>query len=88
MLWKIQNFGKSTDIFVDGTKYFISRGETWPTNSERLAEEAAKLPYMKVIELYEEMNYFDLLKIAKQRGIEIKKKRIKKRELIEILRKE
>ena len=87
MLYKIQNSGASMDIFVDGVRYFISRGETWPTNNKALADEAAKFPNIQVVELYEEMNYFELLKIARQRGIEIKKT-IKKNELVKILRRE
>ncbi len=87
MLYKIQNFGKSTDLFVDGVRYFIARRTTWPTDDKRLAEEAAKFSYMRITVLFEEMNYFELLKIAQQKGIELGKK-VKKKELIEILKKE
>ena len=87
MLWRIQNFGNQVDIFVDGILYFISKYDTKITDDRRFAEEARKFPNIRVIELYEEMNYFELLKMAKQRGIEIEKK-VKKNELVKILRRE
>ena len=87
MFWKIQNFGKQVDVVVDGVPYFIAKYEAKNTTDERFAEVAKKYPNIQVTELYEEVNYFELLKIAKQRGIEMKK-RIKKNELINILKKE
>jgi len=87
MLYKIQNTGQAVDLFVDGVQYFISRHEIKNTENENLVEEAKKYAGIRIIELYEEMNYFELLKIARQRGIEIKKK-VKKNELVKMLRRE
>lgn len=87
MLYKIQNTGQAIDLFVDGVQYFISRHEIKNTENDNLVKEARKHASIRVIELYEEMNYFELLKMAKQRGIEMKK-RVKKNELVKILRRE
>ena len=87
MLYKIQNTGQAIDLFVDGVQYFIARHEIKNTENDNLVEEARKYAGIRVIELYEEMNYFELLKMAKQRGIEIEKK-VKKNELVKILRRE
>ena len=87
MLFKIQNFGKQVDIPVDGVPYFMAKYEAKNTDDERFAEEARKFPNIQVTELYEEMNYFELLRIAKQRGIEMGK-RVKKNELVKILKRE
>jgi len=87
MLFRIQNFGKQTDILVKGVPYFMAMYETKITDNENFAEAASNTPNIQVTELYAEMNYFELLKIAKQRGIEMKK-RIKKNELVKILTKE
>jgi len=86
MLYRIQNFGLPKDVTVNGVKYFISRNKLIETDNEQFAFEAAKLRNVEVTKAYDEVNYFELRKIAKQRGIEIKRN-IKKNELISLLNK-
>lgn len=86
MLYRIQNFGLPKDVTVNGIKYFISRNKLIETDDEQFAFEAAKLRNVEVTEAYDEVNYFELRKIAKQRGIEIKRN-IKKNDLISLLNK-
>jgi len=86
MLYRIQNFGLPKDVTVNGVKYFISRNKLIETDNEQFAFEAAKLHNVEVTKAYDEVNYFELRKIAKQRGIEIKRN-IKKNDLISLLNK-
>jgi len=84
MRYKIINRAGSRDIFSGGIRYYLARNETFPTNDPQLAEDAGKLPFISVVKDlsdYEEMNFFKLKKIAKEKGIEFDKK-IKKKELI------
>lgn len=86
MLYRIQNFGIPKDVTVNGVKYFIGRNKLIETDNEQFALEAAKLRNVEVTKAYDEVNYFELRKIAKQRGIEIKRN-IKKNDLISLLNK-
>jgi len=56
------------------------------TSNKKLMMEQAKLTNEGSIELYEEMNYFELLDVAKQRGIAIRKGK-NKNGIIKILQK-
>lgn len=86
MLYRIQNFGLPKDVTVNGVKYFISRDKLIETDNRQFALEAAKLRSVEVTGLLDEINYFELRKIAKQRGIEVKRN-IKKDKLISLLNK-
>lgn len=86
MLYGIQNFGLPKDVIVNGVKYFISRNQLVKTNNKEFAFEAGKLHNVEVTELLGEMNYFELRKIAKERGIEVNRN-IKKDELVSLLNK-
>jgi len=84
MRYKIINRAGSRDIFSGGVRYYLTRNEIFPTNDPQLAEDAGKLPFLSIVKdlsEYEEMNFFKLKKIAKEKGIEFDKK-IKKKELI------
>jgi len=85
MLYRIQNFGPPKDVIVDGVKYFLGRNKRIDTDNHKFAAEAAKLPRVDVTELLEEINYFELRKIAKERGLEVKRN-IRKNELVELLK--
>lgn len=86
MLYKIQNFGLPKDVIVNGVKYFIGRNKLIETDNRQFAIEAAKLRNVEVTEEYDQINYFELRKMAKRRGIEIKRN-IKKNDLISLLNK-
>lgn len=86
MLYRIQNFGPPKDVTVNGVKYFIGRDKLIETDNGQFALEAANLRNVEVTKAYDEVNYFELRKIAKQRGIEIKRN-IKKNDLINLLNK-
>ena len=84
MRYKIINRAGSRDIFSGGVRHYLVRNEVFPTNDPQLAEDAGKLPFITVINdlsEYEEMNFFKLKKIAKEKGIEFDKK-TKKKEII------
>ena len=81
MRYKIINRAGSRDIFSGGVKYYLVRNEVFPTNDPQLAEDAGKLPFINVVKdlsEYEEMNFFKLKKIARDKGIESDKKTTKK----------
>lgn len=86
MLYRIQNFGLPKDVTVNGVKYFISRNKLIETNDSQFAFEASKLRNVEVTELLDEMNYFELRRIAKEYGIEVTRN-VKKKELIKYLKK-
>jgi len=84
MRYKIINRAGSRDIFSGGVKYYLVRNGIFHTNDSQLAGDAGKLPFISVINdlsEYEEMNFFKLKKIAKEKGIEVDK-HIKKKEII------
>ena len=84
MRFKIINRAGSRDIFSGGVKYYLARNEILPTNDPQLAEDAGRLPFISVVKDlsdYEEMNFFKLKKIAREKGIKFDK-HIKKKELI------
>lgn len=87
MRYKIINRAGSRDIFSGGVKYYLVRNEILPTNDSQLAEDAGKLPLINVINdlsEYEEMNFFKLKKIAKDKGIESDKHTTKKEIIIRL----
>ena len=86
MFYRIQNFGIPKDVVVRGVKHFISRNVALDTDDAEFALEASKLQNVEVTELFEKINYFELLKIAKDKlGIEIKGN-IRKNELIKLIK--
>ena len=85
MLYRIQNFGPSKDVIVKGVKIYLTRNQRIDTDDAEFAKEAAKHPNVDVEELLDQINYFDLRKIAQERGIEIEGK-VKKNELIKLIK--
>jgi hypothetical protein len=86
MLYKIQNFGPSKDVMVNGVKFFLGKNQKIDTDNAQFAMEATKLHNVDVEELFEKINYFELRKIAQEDyGIEIKGN-IKKKELIRLIK--
>jgi len=84
MRYKIINRAGSRDIFSGGVRYYLTRNEIFPTSDPQLAGDANKLPFISVVKDlsdYEEMNFFKLKKITREKGIEFDKK-IRKKELI------
>lgn len=86
MLYKIQNFGPPKDVMVNGVKIFLGRNKRIDTDDAQFAAEAVKIPCVDVEELFDKINYFELLEMAKNEyGIEIKGN-IKKKELIKLIK--
>lgn len=86
MLYKIYNYGNSRNLPYKGMSIFIAKKQMIETEDKEMADALSAYPYIDVItevkdEDYDNIHFFKLKKVAKEKGIEFDK-HIKKKELI------
>lgn len=89
MLYKIYNYANSRNLPYKGMSIFIAKKQMIETEDKDMADALSAYPYIDVItgvkdEDYDNIHFFKLKKIAREKGIELHP-RIKKIELIKLL---
>jgi len=87
-MYQIYNFGNSVSIPYKGMNIFVAKNQFMNVDKE-MAEALSATPYINIVKTehnddYENMNFLELKKLAKDKGIELSKKTTKK-ELIKLL---